>query len=44
MTLARFTSSNDVLDDHARLQRRYEEDGYLYFSDVLDKGLVAARP
>ena len=41
MTLARFTTSNDLLDDHDRLQRRYEEDGYLFFGDVLDQGSVA---
>jgi len=41
MTLARFTTSNDVLDDHDRLRRRYEEDGYLFFKDVLDPGSVA---
>lgn len=41
MTLARFTPSNDLLDDPPRLQERYEEDGYLFFTDVLDAGAVA---
>lgn len=41
MPLARFTRSNDLLDDHEGLQRRYEEDGYLFFRDVLHAGAVA---
>ncbi len=42
MTLARFELSNDLLEDHSRLQRRYEEDGYLFFRDVLDQASVAS--
>lgn len=41
MALARFTPSNDLLDDHQALQRRYEEDGYLFFCDALDTTAVA---
>ena len=28
--------SNDLLHDEARLRARFDEDGYLYFSQVLD--------
>jgi 1-deoxypentalenic acid 11beta-hydroxylase len=41
MALARFTRSNDLLDDHQSLNRRYEEDGYLFFGDALDTQAVA---
>jgi 1-deoxypentalenic acid 11beta-hydroxylase len=41
MALARFTQSNDLLDDYQELQRRYEEDGYLFFRDALDTTAVA---
>jgi 1-deoxypentalenic acid 11beta-hydroxylase len=41
MTLARFTTSNDVLDDYGGLNQRYEEDGFLFFSELLDPDFVA---
>ncbi|MDX6631215.1 MAG: 1-deoxypentalenic acid 11beta-hydroxylase [Gaiellales bacterium] len=41
MALARFTLSNDLLDDEPGLQQRYAEDGYLFFTDVLDTLAVA---
>ena len=41
MTLARFTTSNDVLDDYDRLKQRYQEDGYLFFTEVLDPAAIA---
>ena len=40
MTIAQFATSNDLLDDHERLNQRYEEDGFLFFSDVLDAAAV----
>lgn len=35
-TMREFNVSNDLLGDHAALQKRWDEDGYLFFRDVLD--------
>ena len=33
--------SNDILDDPAALNERWEADGYLFFRDVIDHGAIA---
>jgi 1-deoxypentalenic acid 11beta-hydroxylase len=40
MTLPRFTTSNDLLGDYPAMERRHDEDGYLFFTDVLDEESV----
>lgn len=35
-TMREFNVSNDLLGNHAGLQERWKEDGYLFFRDVLD--------
>jgi 1-deoxypentalenic acid 11beta-hydroxylase len=41
MRLARFATSNHLLDEHELLQQRYEEDGFLFFDSVLATEAVA---